>query len=137
MTSKPPVMADTPPTDAEARRALGPARAAWDALLAPERERTTVWKRYGKKAPWSLRVNEGKRTVLWLVPEDGVLRVAVILGEKAVAQGLAGPLSQRLKRELQEATAYPEGRVVRYRMKSAARVRDVERLVDLKVGRAR
>ena len=128
---------DRPPSDARVRRTLGPAVAAWDALLDPARKRTTEWKRYGPKQPWSVRVNEGKRTVLWLVPERGVLRVAVILGEKAVARGLAGPLSRRLHRELEEATVYPEGRAVRYRMKSAARVRDVEKLVDLKMGRAR
>ena len=91
--------------------------------------------RYGKKGTWSLRVNEGQRTVLWLGPEEGLLRVAVMLGEKAVARGLAGPLSQRLKRELREAEVYPEGRALRFRMRSAARVRDIERLVDLKVGR--
>jgi hypothetical protein len=116
---------------------LGPAVAAWDALLDPARKRTTEWKRYSPKAPWSLRVNEGKRTVLWLAPEKGQLRVAVILGEKAVAKGLAGPLSRRLKDELRDATRYPEGRAVRYRMRSAARAPDVERLVDLKVGRSR
>ena len=101
------VMEEGPPSEASVRRALGPAAAAWDALLDPSRERTTEWKRYSQKAPWSLRVNEGKRTVLWLGPEEGVLRVAVILGEKAVAKGLAGPLSKRLKRELREAEAYP------------------------------
>ncbi|MGD8898111.1 MAG: DUF3788 family protein [Acidobacteriota bacterium] len=126
---------DGPPSDAQVRRALGPARPAWDALLDPARKRTTEWRRYSKKHPWSLRVFEGKRTVLWLGPGDGELRVVVIVGEKAVAKGLAGPLSQRLKRELRVAPAYPEGRVLRYRMRSAARVRDVERLVDLKLGR--
>ena len=135
MASKTTAGPDGPPSDARVRRVLGPALPAWDALLDPARERTTEWKRYGKKHPWSLRVFEGKRTVLWLVPEEGVLRVAVIVGEKAVAKGLAGPLSRRLKRELREAPAYPEGRVVRFRMKSAARVRDVERLVGLKLGR--
>lgn len=134
MTSKP--KATAPPSEAAVRRSLGPAVAAWDALLDPARNRTREWKRYGKNHPWSLRVNEGKRTVLWLVPEEGVLRVAVILGEKAVARGLAGPFSQKLKRELRDATAYPEGRAVRYRMKSAARVRDVEKLIDLKMARA-
>jgi len=111
--------------------------AAWDALLDPARRRTIDWKRYRPQDPWSARVHEGKRTVLWLVPEKGVLRVAVILGEKAVALGLAGRPSRKLRSELQDAPRYPEGRVLRYRMKSAARVRDVERLIDLKLGRAR
>jgi hypothetical protein len=122
---------------ARVRRSLGPAVVAWDALLDPGRERTSEWKRYSPKDPWSLRVYEGKRTVLWLVPGEGVLRVAVILGEKAVAAGLAGPLSQRLKDDLRKATPYPEGRLVRFRMKTAARVKDVERLIDLKMGRAK
>jgi hypothetical protein len=129
--------AESPPPMSRMRRDLGPAVRALDALLDPERERTIEWKRYGAKQPWSLRVNEGKRTVLWLVPEEGWLRVGVVLGEKAVARGLAGPLSQRLKRELREAQKYPEGRALRYRMKSAARVPDVERLIDLKLGRER
>jgi hypothetical protein len=137
MASKSTSQADGPPSDAQVRRALGPAVAAWDELLDPARKRTREWKRYRTQDPWSARVNEGKRTVLWLVPEEGRLRVAVILGEKAVARGLAGPLSERLKRELREATACPEGRVLRFRMKSASRVRDVERLIDLKVGRAK
>jgi hypothetical protein len=128
--------AASPPSDAQVRRSLGPAVAAWDAFLDPARKRTREWKAYGKNDPWSVRVNEGKRTVLWLVPQEGVLRIAVIVGEKAVARGLAGPLSQRLKRELRKAPAYPEGRVIRFRMKSGARVRDVERLIDLKVGRS-
>jgi hypothetical protein len=125
-----------PPTVARVRTSLGPAVAAWDAFLDPMRGRTIEWKRYRPQDPWSVRVYEGKRTVLWLVPEKGVLRVAVILGEKAVARGLAGRLSQKLRADLQNAARYPEGRAVRYRMKSAARVRDVERLVDLKVGRS-
>jgi hypothetical protein len=116
---------------------LGPAAAAWDALLDPAQKRTTEWKRYRTTDPWSLRVFEGKRTVLWLTPVEGLLRSAVIIGEKAVAQALAGPLPRRLERELREAPAYPEGRVVRFRMRSAARVRDIERLIDLKVGRKR
>jgi hypothetical protein len=129
--------ADGPPSAARVRRLLGPAASAWDALLDPARKRTTEWKRYRATDPWSLRVFEGKRTVLWLTPVEGLLRGAVIVGEKAVAQALSRPLPRRLERELREAPAYPEGRVVRFRMKSAARVRDIERLIDLKVGRKR
>jgi hypothetical protein len=129
--------ADRPPSRALVRRRLGPAAAAWDALLDPALKRTTEWKRYRPTDPWSLRVFERKRTVLWLTPVDGLLRAAVIVGEKAVARALAGPLPGRLERELREAPTYPEGRVVRFRMRTAARVRDIERLIDLKVGRAR
>ena len=137
MPAKKPTTGESPPSTTRVRRSLGQAVVAWDAFLDPAKKRTSEWKRYSPKYPWALRVFEGKRTVLWLVPGEGVLEVTVILGEKAVAAGLAGPLSQRLKNDLRKATPYPEGRLVRFRMKTPARVKDVECLVDLKVGRAK
>lgn len=134
MVASPPRKAG-PPSPVDVKRMLGPAFAAWEALLDPARGRTTQWKRYRPEDPWSLRVFEGKRTVLWIRPVEGELRATVIVGPKAVAAGLAGRLSEKLKKALRNAPAYPEGRVVRFRMKGAARVRDVERLIDLKEGR--
>jgi hypothetical protein len=136
MAASPPRKADGPPSPADVKRMLGPAFAAWEAILDPARGRTTEWKRYGVKHPWSLRVFEGKRTVLWVRPAEGELHATVIVGKKAVAAGLAGQLSERLKKALRDAPAYPEGRAIRFRLKSATRVRDVERLIDLKEGRA-
>jgi hypothetical protein len=135
MAASSPRKTDRPPSSADVKRMLGPAFAAWEALLDPARGRTTEWKRYRPEDPWALRVFEGKRTVLWVRPVEGELRATVIVGNKAVAAGLAGRLSERLKKALREAPAYPEGRAVRFRLKSAARVRGVEQLIDLKVGR--
>lgn len=124
-----------PPSDARVRRLLGPALPAWQALLEGGQGRHREWKRYGARADWVLRVYEGKRTILWARPVPGELRATVILGARAVAAGLAGPLPERLKKRLRAAPAYPEGRAVRFRLRSAAGVRDVERLVALKLGR--
>ncbi len=124
-----------PPSPAQIRRSLGAAFAAWEALLDPSLGRTMEWKRYSKNAPWALRVNEGKKTVFWVRPTKGELHVTLIVGEKKVQTGLAGRLPGRLKDDLRKAPKYPEGRAVRLRMRTAARVADVERLVSLKLGR--
>jgi len=124
-----------PPSDAQVRRLLGPALPAWEALLATEGNRRREWKRYSPKADWVIRLHQGKRTVLWARPVAGKLHVTVIVGEKAVAAGLAGALPQRLKTRLRSAKVYPEGRAVRLGLRSAAGVADVERLVALKLGR--
>jgi hypothetical protein len=127
--------AGRPPSDARVRRLLGSALPAWKALLQGGEARHHEWKRYGARADWVLRVYEGKRTVLWARPIPGALRATVIVGERAVAAGLAGGLPERLKKRLRASPAYPEGRAVRFRLRSAAGVGDVERLVALKLGR--
>lgn len=135
MTAKTTPVPEKPPTTKDVSRTLGPAFAAWQALLDPSLGRTTEWKRYGKKNPWVLRIFEGKKTIFWLYPVKGELQVTLIVGEKKVKAGLAGALPKRLKDDLRRATSYPEGRAVRLRMRTAARAGDVERLVDLKLGR--
>jgi Protein of unknown function (DUF3788) len=127
--------AGRPPSDVQLRRLLGPALPAWDALVQGGEARHHEWKRYGARTDWVLRVYEGKRTVLWARPVPGALHATVIVGAKAVVAGLAGGLPERLKKRLRASPAYPEGRAVRFRLRSAAGVGDVERLVALKLGR--
>jgi len=122
-----------PPSEAQVRRLLGPARPAWDALLGVG-QRRREWKRYSVKYDWVVRVHDGKRTLLWLRPVAGELHVTLILGGKAVAAGLASALPERLKSRLRAAPVYPEGRVVRVGLRSARGVPDVERLLALKLG---
>jgi len=81
-----------------------------------------------------MRVHDGKRTLLWLHPTAGELRVTLILGGKAVAAGLAGALPERLKSRLRAAPVYPEGRAIRLGLRSARGVPDVERFLALKLG---
>jgi Protein of unknown function (DUF3788) len=113
------------------RRLLGPARPAWDALLGNEKRRRE-WKRYGAKYDWVVRVHDGKRTLLWLRPAAGELRVTLVLGGKVAAAGLASALPERLKARLRAAPVYPEGRAIRLGLRSARGVPDVERLLALK-----
>ena len=76
------------PTDGELAAALGPARAAWDQLLADLAREFGVnvheWNSYSPKAGWSLRVKRKARTIIWLGPRAGSFIAAFVLGDKAM-----------------------------------------------------
>ena len=110
------------PTDEELSAALGPARAAWDQLLADlAREHGAnvyEWNSYSLKAGWSLRVKRKARTIVWLGPRTGSFIAAFILGDKAMQAARAGKLPQRIIKILNEAPKYPEGSGVRITLKT-------------------
>ena len=120
------------PTDAELAAALGPAKAAWDQLLAELSEELGVhgyeWKSYSPKAGWSLRVKRKARTIVWLSPSDGSFMVAFILGDKAMRAARQIKFPQSVVKATREATKYPEGTGVRLEVKS---LRDIGALLKI------
>jgi hypothetical protein len=148
--SKPPSLAGTPapvspnafigrlekPTDGELTAALGPARAAWDQLLAGLARQygadVREWNSYSPKAGWSLRVKRKARTIVWLGPRAGSFIAAFILGDKAMQAARAARLPQRIVKIMNEAPKYPEGTGVRITMKTSRDIPAVQRLAAIK-----
>ena len=83
-----------PPTDDELSAELGVVRALWDELLADLALPVQEWNCYSPKAGWSLKLKQGKRTIVYLAPCHGSFRVAFILGAKAVEAARASKLSK-------------------------------------------
>ena len=71
-----------PPTDDELCAELGVVRALWDQLLAELALPVQEWHTYSPKAGWSLRLKQGKRTIVYLTPCHDSFRVAFALGRK-------------------------------------------------------
>ena len=120
------------PSASELTAALGKTKNLWDAVLA-EFSTTQEWKRYSNKAPWSLRVLRGKRTILWLSPREGFFQAAIILGDKAIAAAKSGKPSQRLCKLIEEAPRYTEGAGLRIEVKTARDLALVRKLVAVKI----
>ena len=57
-----------PPTDEELSAELGVVRALWDELLADLALPVQEWNSYSPKAGWSLKLKQGKRTIVYLSP---------------------------------------------------------------------
>ena len=125
------------PTDAELAQALGPAKTAWETLVAELACELNVavqeWKCYSPKAGWSLRLKRGSRTIVWLTPCRGCFRVAFALGEKAVSAAREADLPARVIRLIDEAEKYPEGTGVRLVVKGPKDVPVLKRLAAIKL----
>jgi hypothetical protein len=126
------------PADGDVAKALGPAKEAWDKIvagLAAEHGVTAqVWKSYSPKAGWALRLLRGKRTIVWLAPCEGhCFQVLFILGDKALAAARECGLSAASLRLLDEAPKYPEGTGVRLLIKGMKDVPTVKKLAVVKL----
>jgi len=77
-------------------------------------------------------LKQKKRTLLYLTPEKDAVRVAIVLGERAVALALASGLPEEIKVLIRKAPPYVEGRGIRFPICSANDVPIVSDLVAIK-----
>ena len=121
-----------PPSEVELAAALGDAKVVWDGLLAAlaDEHRLTVreWNSYSPKTGWSLRLKNKDRNILHLGPCQGAFRVALVLGDKAVAAARQSSLPKSVIKTINEARRYAEGTAVRLEIKNA---RDIETVTGL------
>jgi len=101
------------PSEEELRIALGPAQPLWSSLVATLVSELGItgqeWKSSGPKYGWSLRLQVKKRNIVYLGPCPGCFRVALVLGEKAVAAARCAGLPPEIQAALDQAPRYPEG----------------------------
>ncbi len=91
------------------------------------------WKYYGQKTGWLLKVLRKKRNLFFCIPLKGSFRMAFVFGEKAVSAVQSSDLPEAIKLELKNARKYAEGRGIRIDVKSAKDVKNIRKLVEIKV----
>ena len=91
------------------------------------------WKYYGQKTGWLLKVLRKKRNLFFCIPLKGSFRIAFVFGEKAVCAFESSDLPEAIKQELKNARKYAEGRGLRIDVKSAKDVKNIQKLVQIKV----
>jgi hypothetical protein len=126
-----------PPDDATLEQALSTTKKLWDAIVAHldglPNELVREWKYYGNKHGWQMKVTDGKRAVLYLIPHDGSFRAALALNDQAVAALQSQKIPPSLVREITTAKAYPEGRPARVDVTSRSDLTVVKKLLALKL----
>jgi hypothetical protein len=127
----------SPPEPADIRRVLGRSAAAWDALRTNISEHfgqvTESWALPAKKHGWSLRLKLKKRTILHLGPRSKHFIAVLILGEKAVAALRESELAPEVVTMVEHAQRFPEGRVIRFEVRSKKDTEVVEALAKIKM----
>jgi hypothetical protein len=124
------------PTSEEVSAALGSTAAVWKQLvdwLAQQGVEDQEWKSVSLKYGWGLRMKLKKRTIVYLGPCDGCLRVAFVLGDRAVAAARKSDLSKSTLQLLDEAPRYAEGTGFRLMVKASEDLVDVRKLALIKL----
>jgi hypothetical protein len=124
------------PTDETLEAALGVSHTYWQELknyvfsLYPEA--IEEWN-YTKSGGWSFRMKDKKRAIIYLIPQDGYFKAALVFGRKATDEVMASRVSTEIKTELESAKVYAEGRGIRIEVRDERMTGNIKILVDIKV----
>jgi hypothetical protein len=120
------------PSEDELADALGPAKALWDELIARLAAECNLvareWNSSSPKHGWALRLKVKKRNIVYLAPCAGAVRVAFVLGDKAVEAARQSTLPRKTIRTIEEGKRYPEGTAIRM---DAIGAKDIAAIVKL------
>jgi hypothetical protein len=117
--------------------ALGRSYAYWEkirsTLEAQYGTLTEEWKYYGSSSGWVLKLLLKKRNLFFFIPGGRYFTIAFVFGDKAVRVVEESDLPLKMIRELQSAKRYAEGRGLRIEVKKQSEVKNVIKLVSIKV----
>ena len=91
------------------------------------------WKYSGIKYGWSFWIKDKKRVIIYLLPRDTFFRVAMVFGKKAVDEIMNADVSVEIKDLLVSAIVYAEGRGIRFDVRDESNIRDIRKLIDIKL----
>lgn len=91
------------------------------------------WKYAGKSFGWSCRLKDKKRVIIYLLPCDKYFTASFVFGAKATEQALETGISEKIKDIISSAKVYAEGRGFRIDVKDSKILKDVKKLVDIKL----
>jgi len=125
------------PTRPRLRSTLGPARAAWDAMVNSLRDTYAPvieeWAPCQAKFGSYCRLVRRGRRLVYLIPHKNRVEVMVGLGPRATGLALGSELPAATKQAIMAARVYPEGRFIHLDVATVADVPVVLRLVAIKV----
>ncbi len=74
-----------------------------------------------------------KRTLLYLLPEEASVTVAIVLGERAYGLAMVSALPSAIKTLMTEARPYAEGRGIRVPVRTVRDLAKIRKLVAIKM----
>jgi hypothetical protein len=118
-------------------KALGESNPLWQEikknLKADYGDLTEEWKYYGQKSGWILKTLRKKRNLFFFIPLEGAFKVSLVFGDKAVVAAQESDLAKKLVTTLKKARKYAEGRGLQIDVKRSADVKNIRKLVKIKV----
>ena len=127
----------SPPSDAALRVALGATADLWQELIGRMGRRFSpldqTWGFSSKSTGWGLRLKHRDRTVLYMTPCRGHFLASFALGERAVKLAHESDLPPAALEVIDRAPRYAEGRGVRFEVRDARDLSNIETIAALKM----
>ncbi len=124
-----------PPVDSDLKESLGDTYELWQGI------KDYVFSKYPKgveqwsysKYGWSFRIKDKKRAILYFLPRNRFFKVAFVFGQKATDKIMNSSISDSIKKELDSARVYAEGRGIRIDIIDKMNSSDILELIDIKL----
>lgn len=91
------------------------------------------WAYPGKSFGWNYRIRDKKRVLVYFMPCDGFFRISLVFGGKAAKETQESGISKEIKNIISSAKVYAEGRGFRIDVKDKKTVKDIKKLIDIKL----
>ncbi len=127
------------PGSADLRNLLGKTYLYWEEIRRYVHEKYPAavddWNFPGAKYGWGFRVKDKKRAIVYLGPRKGYFMTTFIFGQKATEVIMKSSITESLKKELEEAKVYAEGRPLRMEVRDKTMLKDIKSLIDIKISK--
>jgi hypothetical protein len=125
------------PDDTLLQEALGKTNETWEDIkkyiIAKYPDIRYEWKYYSQKSGWILKVLSKKRNLFFVVPQQNYFRISFVFGDKAVDVIDKSDLPNEIKTTLRNAQKYAEGRGLRLEVKDKEHVKNIKKLIEIKI----
>ena len=91
------------------------------------------WNFPGKKYGWNFTIKDKRRALIYFIPQKSSFEVAFVFGQKATDMILENDFDPLIKKKLQEAKKYAEGRGIRIEIKDKTYLQDIKKLITVKL----
>lgn len=92
------------------------------------------FKSYGKNYGWAVRYRKGGKALVSLYPGKESFTAQIVLGQKGAKEALNLQLGRNVRKTIQEAREFPEGRWLFIKVGSDQDLQDVQELMAVKSG---
>jgi len=116
---------------------IGHKRRLWQNLtkfIANNYQARGEFKSYGKNYGWAVRYRKGGKALVSLYPGKESFTAQIVLGQKGAKEALNLQLGRNVRKTIQEAREFPEGRWLFIKVGSDQDLQDVQELMAVKSG---
>lgn len=125
------------PSDEDLIDKLGSTLEIWNKIKEDVRSKypdpLEEWNFPGKKYGWSFRMKDKKRAIIYLLPKQGYFMAAFVFGDKAMEEIRSSGIRREIIEELEAARKYAEGRGIRIEIRDDTALKDIKKLIDIKL----